>query len=209
MKISVVMASFLGMTNRSNLDLKFKRAVNSFLNQSHEDKELLIVSDGCKKTIELYNEFFGEKENVKLIPIPKQPYYSGIMRNIAFQVCDGDMITYLDSDDVLGKNHLKTIHDQFDFEKYDIVYYDDLMTLNKEFSKLHTRVVDPRYGSIGTSAISHKHPKHLEKGDRVKWGDGYGHDFIFFLKLVSLGYRFKKLEKMPEYIVCHYRDADF
>jgi len=29
------------------------------------------------------------------------------------------------------------------------------------------------------------------------------------MKLNSLGTKFKKLEKMPEYIVCHYRDGDF
>jgi glycosyltransferase involved in cell wall biosynthesis len=209
MKISVVMASFLGMPQRTNLDLKFKRAVNSFLNQSYEDKELLIISDGCEKTIQLYSEFFGEKENVKLIPIPKQPYYSGIMRNIAFQIAEGDMITYLDSDDVLGKDHLNIIKNQFDFDKMDWCYYNDYLVLNKEFTKLQTRVVDPRWSSIGTSSVAHKHPRLLKNGEFLKWQTGYSHDFVFVMKLASLGYRFKKLETSPQYLVAHYHSADF
>ena len=209
MKISVIMASFLGMPQRDKLDQKFKRAVNSFLKQTHEDKELIIVADGCEKTIQLYNENFTQYPNIKLIPIPKQPLYSGLMRNIAYEVAEGEMITYLDADDVIGKNHLTTILNQFDMEKLDWVYYNDYMTLDNTFQKLHVRVVEPRYASIGTSSISHKNPKLLKDGQYLKFSTGYGHDFVFVMKLASLGYKSKKLEKMPEYIVCHYQGADF
>lgn len=202
------MASFLSMPNRPNLDLKFKRAVNSFINQTYEDKELIIVSDGCEITNQIYNTEFSKIDNIHLIPIPKQPLYSGIMRNISFDIAEGETITYLDADDAIGKNHLKIISEQFDINKYDFVYYDDYMALNKEFSKLHVRVVEPRYSSIGTSSIAHKHPKLLENGQYLKWSNGYGHDFQLVMKMVALGMKFKKLEKMPQYIVCHYRDYD-
>jgi glycosyltransferase involved in cell wall biosynthesis len=203
------MASFLGMPGRDKLDQKFKRAVNSFQKQNHEDKELIIVADGCEKTMQIYNESFSKESNIKFIPIPKQPLYSGIMRNIAYEAAVGEIITYLDADDVIGKNHLTSIHDQFDINSHDWVYYDDYMTLDKDFQKLHIRPVEPRYGSIGTSSISHKHPAIMKNGQWLRWRDGYGHDFCFVMKLASLGTKFKKLEKMPEYIVCHYYQADF
>jgi len=209
MKISVIMASFLSMPQRQNLEAKFVRAVKSFLNQTHEDKELIIVADGCEKTLNLYNQHFSDKENVKIIPIPKQPLYSGTMRNIAYDVCEGDLVTYLDADDCIGKDHLKIILEQFNFEEVDWVYYNDYMTLNKEFTKLHIREVEPRWASIGTSSISHKHPKLLKNGEWLKFSTGYGHDFLFCMKLASLGYKFKKLDKMPCYIVAHYQGADF
>jgi len=196
------------MPGRTQLDAKFKRAVTSFLKQSHEDKELIIVADGCEKTMQIYNDNFINYDNIKLIPIPKQPLYSGVMRNIAYEVAEGDIVTYLDADDVIGKNHLSSILNQFDTEKYDWIYYDDYMTLDKDFKKLHVRVVEPRYASIGTSSISHKNPKLLKDGQYLKFSTGYGHDFVFVMKLASLGYRFKKLEKMPEYIVCHYQGMD-
>lgn len=208
MKVSVIMASFLGMPQRQKLDLKFKRAVNSFLKQTYEDKELIIVSDGCEKTIQIYEDSFKKFENIKLLAIPKQPLYSGIMRNVAYDIAVGDIITYLDADDVIGKNHLKTIVEQFDIENWDAVYYNDYMTLDATFQKLHTRIVEPRYASIGTSSISHKHPKHIPNGEYLTWKDGYGHDFCFVMKLASLGSKFKKLEKTPEYIVCHFSGMD-
>jgi glycosyltransferase involved in cell wall biosynthesis len=204
-KVSVIMASYLlpypgSATNR---DKKFLRAVNSFKKQTYQNKELVIVSDGCPLTIELYNKYFSNESNIKLIQIPKQELYSGGMRNIALDLVDGDIISYLDSDDILGPNHLQVIVDQFDLEKYDWVFYNDYMVLDSTFKKLHLRTVEPRWASIGTSSISHKNIKGLQ------WGMGYGHDFLFMFNMASSGLKFKKLEKIPEYLVCHYMNGDF
>ena len=206
-KVSVIMASYLlpYPNSATNRDKKFIRAVNSFKKQTYINKELIIVSDGCSLTIELYNKYFSNESNIKLIQIPKQPLYSGMMRNVALEIADGDIISYLDSDDIIGPNHIQKIVDQFDINKYDWVYYDDLMTLDDTFKKFHHRIVEPRWASIGTSSISHKNLKELKS----LWSEGYGHDFIFVFKLASLGLKFKKLEKMPEYIVCHYYQSDY
>jgi len=206
-KVSVIMASYLleypgAATNR---DKKFIRAVNSFKKQTYDNKELIIVSDGCPITVELYKKFFSNDNNIKLIQIQKQPLYSGDMRNIAFQLADGDIISYLDSDDVLGSNHLKIIVEQFDLDNFDFVYYNDLMVLDSTFKNFHNRIVEPRWASIGTSSISHKNLPELKNA----WSIGYGHDFMFVIKLASMGLRFKKLEKAPQYIVCHYQNADY
>ena len=206
-KVSVIMASFLlpypgSATNR---DKKFVRAVNSFKKQTYQNKELIIVSDGCPITIELYNKFFSNDTEIKLISIPKQPLYSGEMRNVALKAASGDIISYLDSDDVLGPKHLQIIVDQFDLDQYDWVYYNDYMVLDSTFKKLHLRIVEPRWSSIGTSAISHKKLNELNDS----WSTGYGHDFLYVIKLASMGLKYKKIEKVPEYLVCHYYQGDF
>ena len=124
-KVSVIMASYLlpYPGSASNRDKKFVRAVNSFKKQIYQNKELIIVSDGCPLTVDLYNKFFANDENIKIIQIPKQQLYSGEMRNAALKLADGDIISYLDSDDVLGSKHLQIIVEQFDIEKYDWVFY--------------------------------------------------------------------------------------
>ena len=204
-KVSVIMASYLGPYPgaASNRDRKFVRAVNSYKKQTYQNKELIIVSDGCSITIELYNRFFSNDSDIKLIQIPKQQLYSGEMRNSALKIASGDIISYLDSDDVLGPKHLQIIVDQFDLEKYDWVFYNDYLVLDKDFKKFYLRVVEPRWASIGTSSISHKNLP------SVSWSEGYGHDFKFMFKLASDGLRYKKLEKIPEYLVAHYANGDF
>ena len=201
-KVTVIMASYLQQYPgcASNRDKKFLRAVNSFKKQTYQNKELIIVSDGCSLTIELYNKYFSNEKNIKLIQISKQPLYSGNMRNVALKIADGDIITYLDSDDILGAKHLQIIVEQFDLNEYDWIYYDDLLTLDNTFKKFHHRIVEPRWASIGTSSISHKNLKDISN----LWTDGYGHDWLFVIKMSSMGLKYKKLDKMPEYIVCHY-----
>ena len=72
----------------------------------------------------LYKKFFGNEKNIKFIKIPKQVIYSGECRNAAFDLADGDIISYLDNDDVIGKKHLEIIMSEFT-EDVDLVYYDD------------------------------------------------------------------------------------
>jgi glycosyltransferase involved in cell wall biosynthesis len=204
-KVSVVMASYLGdyPGRASNPEQKFVRAVKSFLTQTYENKELIIVSDGCDVTERLYQFNFSKYSNIKFVKIQKQPTYSGDCRNAGLELADGDVITYLDNDDILGKKHLEIIMEQFD-EDLDFVYYDDYLVNSSDFKKLHKRYVEPRYGSIGTSSISHINFNENEKFKNIKWSTGYGHDFTIISSIIINGAKFKKLKTPPQYLVCHY-----
>jgi glycosyltransferase involved in cell wall biosynthesis len=205
-KISVIMASFLGEYPNAakQRDKKFKRAVNTFLKQTYENKELIIVSDGCTKTYEIYEENWKDLDNVECIMLPKQVTYSGEVRTEGLKHITGDIVCYLDNDDAWGKKHLETIEKQFT-DDVDWVYYDDYLVLSNDFKKLHKRIVEPRFGSIGTSSIAHRNLDILENGI---FSDGYGHDWLAVLNLACKGLNFKKLEETPAYLVCHWGDVN-
>jgi len=198
-KVSVIMASYLGnYPNRcSDPEKKFLRAVRSFLSQTYENKELIIVSDGCDMTEILYQRFFSKEKNIKFIKIPKQVIYSGECRNAAFDLAEGEIISYLDNDDVIGKKHLEIIMEEFT-DDVDLVYYDDFLVQSSDFKKLYRRNNFLGYGSIGTSSITHRNNNWL------RWESGYGHDFIFIMRAIINGMRFKKLETSSQYLVAHY-----
>ena len=69
MKISVVMISYLGEYPgaRSNPIDKFKRAVDSYIGQTYNDKELIIISDGCDTTKEIYQSYYSNHKDIKFI----------------------------------------------------------------------------------------------------------------------------------------------
>jgi glycosyltransferase involved in cell wall biosynthesis len=186
MKISVIMPSFLYDYPGAAKDRegKFLRAVNSFLIQDYEDKELIIVSDGCDIT----NRNCVVGENVINIMLEKQIAFSGNVRNAGLEGATGDIITYLDTDDYYEQEHLKSIVENFNDN--DWVYWDDY-AMAPNYVK-HRRNTELRFAKIGTSCIAHK------KND-VKWGDGYGHDFEFIKQLTG------KREKIETagYVVCH------
>jgi glycosyltransferase involved in cell wall biosynthesis len=160
--ISVVMPSYLGDYPRaaSNREQKLPRAIESVLEQ--KIGELIVVADGCQKTVEI-----ASKYPVKTVLIDKQPCFSGTPRNIGIQNAKYDYIAYLDNDDVFGKGHLKAITDNVDT---DWLYWDD-------YVDGQLRPVSIEISRIGTSAIAHK------KELNCKWGDGYGHDWEFIQQL--------------------------
>ncbi len=194
------MASFLGEYEgcASNREEKFLRAVNSFINNSYDEKELVIVSDGCEKTNELVRTNFGEhiqNRLIKLVVLRKQKLFSGKLRSEGIKHSSGDYIIYLDSDDMYGNNHIKSVAEQIKLNNYDWGYFNDFIYGD---SGLQTKSVEPIKDSIGTSSIFHK------KDSNINWKgcDGYGHDFMFVQKLIKWSRNYSKIYG-ASYIICH------
>jgi glycosyltransferase involved in cell wall biosynthesis len=125
MKISVIMQSYLGEYpgSRTHARQKFTRAVNSFLAQTLPQKELIIVSDGCVLTRVIYELVYSTFSNIKLVTVPdadiKRMYttttggkkcFRGIPRGVGVKQATGDLITYLDTDDIWLPTHLEILH---------------------------------------------------------------------------------------------------
>lgn len=121
-KISVIMQSYLGdyPGSRSEPKRKFIRAVNSFLNQTNKNTELIIVSDNCKITERLYKENFSNENRIKFKFCEKKGkkmyekdsktiYFVGEPRQHGVDMSSGEIITYMDSDDMLTKFYLEKL----------------------------------------------------------------------------------------------------
>ena len=109
------MQSYLGTYpgSRHDSDVKFIRAVNSFINQNYKNSELVIVSDGCDITHHMYYKYFKNISNIKYVYVDKDgpnmyeganKYYRGFPREIGRTLSTGDIISYMDSDDILVDN---------------------------------------------------------------------------------------------------------
>jgi glycosyltransferase involved in cell wall biosynthesis len=213
-KISVIMPSYLGDYPNAAKDreTKFRRAIISFLDQDYQHKELIIVSDGCEITDRIFPclvnygdglpnprrqevEFWESSlYPLKLVRISKQPLFSGNVRNAGIQHATGEIITYLDTDDIIQRHHLKSIVEQMG--DYDWVYYDDWVATESLLRANALRGNHPTFGHIGTSSISHK-SKLI-----AKWSDGYGHDWKFVEDLLNTSKNYTKIKDCG-YVVCH------
>lgn len=199
MKISVVMASFLGdypgcAKDRVN---KFIRSVKSFLEQTYQNKELIIVSDGCDVTEITYKENFSDCEDIIFEKLEKDVLFGGKTRNKGIELATGDWICYLDTDDFLSKDHLQIISEQIS-NKFDWYFSDDYLVTEYENNEnfkcvLRENIISP--SRIGTSTIIHK------KNINVFWKDGYAHDWKFVCDLVKESNKVSKI--MAKYNVCH------
>jgi|WetSurMetagenome_2_1015567.scaffolds.fasta_scaffold32708_2 glycosyltransferase involved in cell wall biosynthesis len=196
MKFSVIIPSYLGeyRTAAKDRDKKIVRAIYSVLNQSLQDFEVIVVADGCEKTVSITKDL-----DVKTILIPKSKLWSGEPRNTGIQNASGDYIIYLDIDDVYGGDHLKNISDQLG--TYDWVWFDDIRYSTKQKVWYENPCDITQIGRHGTSNICHK------RNIPVKWDYvGYAHDYYFVLQLRQNG-NFAKIND-GEYYVCHIPNAD-
>jgi len=197
-KVSVIMPVYLGEYEGAATDReeKFKAAVVSFVQQTYKNKELIIIADGCDKTEKVYKECLMY-EGVVFKKIDKQPLFSGNVRAEGCEIATGDVICYLDSDDMLGKNHLQTVVNAFKNSQTDYIYYNDQVLLPNR--QAVPRTVELKHGSIGTSTIAHRNDLLL-----ATWRgcDGYGHDWTFIKKVINHNENGRKIYG-AEYYVCH------
>ena len=199
--LSVIMPSFLGEYEgcASDRENKFIRSVHSFLENSLYDKELIVIGDNCEITESVLNDYFKHELNIGRIKFHqfknKQKLFSGSLRSKGIELASGEYICYLDTDDILGKNHLSSIYNQVKTENLDWAYFNDFINSD---AGLITKKVELKKDSIGTSSIIHR------KDKKINWDkcDGYGHDYQFIERLIKWSEKKDKIYG-GTYIICH------
>lgn len=180
------------ISSATDPDRKFIRAVDSFLFQSFKDAELIIISDGSERARELFEQYYRDVPNIRFKLIKKQVNYSGVVRQTGLLMAKGEIICYLDHDDMFGNDHLKIISDNFNTYAFDWIYYNDYLA---DGETVLVREVATEICKIGTSSIAHK------RKVKVIWGDNYGHDWYMIEKYLLPRKRMKITT--PLYYVCH------
>jgi glycosyltransferase involved in cell wall biosynthesis len=187
-------SSGIVVKSASNRDVKLIRAINSFLNDKYPNKELIVVSDGCQKTVDLVNNNFQNYigKSIHIIKLTKQPKYSGMVRQAGINICSGDIICYLDSDDFILNDHISAVVYGFSDKSIKWTYFNDFINNNNK--NLIERNVTPQLGSIGTSSFAHR------SNVKLTWQNDYNHDW-FTIEKYLIDKPCKKSKGF--YVVCH------
>jgi len=104
-KVSIIMPTY----NRGWI---ISRAIKSVLEQSYKDFELIIINDGSTDNTDLVLSKFNE-ERISIIKLETNGGLSHA-RNIGLKKATGELIAYLDSDNVWYKDFLKVNIESFD-----------------------------------------------------------------------------------------------
>ena len=105
-----------------NIEKYVERAINSVLNQTFTDYELIVVDDcSTDSTVEIVKNMQNEK--IEIYSGTKNSGTAGATRNIAIDKAKGEYIIFLDGDDSLyDENTLKNINEIVDSNIYDVIY---------------------------------------------------------------------------------------
>jgi teichuronic acid biosynthesis glycosyltransferase TuaG len=146
-KISIIMPTFMHEEFIGN-------AIQSVINQSLEDWELIIVNDGgSDDTEDIVKAYRGDQRIHYFYQDNKGT--SGA-RNYAIGKSRGDLIAYLDSDDVLLKDHLSVRHDHLQKEDCDFAFGPVLVAKDGAEDIYHGELADTETGCVMPLMVMHK-----------------------------------------------------
>lgn len=98
--VSVIMPAY-------NCEKYIEDAINSVLEQTYSNLELIVIDDGSKdKTIDIIKRISKQDDRVKLVKNEKNLGVSAT-RNKGISLAKGDWIAFLDSDDIWKKTKLE------------------------------------------------------------------------------------------------------
>jgi glycosyltransferase involved in cell wall biosynthesis len=112
-KIAVLMAVY-------NTDFKLvKRAIDSVLNQTYKNFELILIDDGSNNDSENNILNYAIQHEKKVTYLRHQNCSQSVSINKGVKISSGEFITIIDADDEYKPNHLQKCLDQMPF--YDLI----------------------------------------------------------------------------------------
>lgn len=111
-KISIVVAVY-------NAEKTLKKCVESLLNQTYNNIEIILVND-CSKdnSLDICNEYSKANDNVKVISNERNSGVSDT-RNNGIDNSTGEYICFVDSDDYVESNYIEVLY--YYYQKYNTV----------------------------------------------------------------------------------------
>lgn len=128
MKLSIIMPVY-------NVESYLRKSIQSILNQSFDDFELIIINDGSTDESKEIIEDFKEDPRVKYIDIPNNGVSTA--RNIGINESQGEYLTFIDSDDWIEDKLLEAYMQKLEKYSFDLLITGFVMEYkykNKDFS---------------------------------------------------------------------------
>lgn len=126
-KISVIIPVY-------NTEKYIKKCIDSVINQSYENIEIIIVNDGSEdKSGEIIKEYITSYNN-KIVYLEKENGGLSDSRNYGMKHATGDYICFIDSDDYIDSDLFGKLHKYMDLN-YDMIKY-KLVKVNEEYNEI-------------------------------------------------------------------------
>ncbi len=105
-----------------NSEKTISDTLESVLSQDFDDYEYIIIDgDSSDNTMNIINEYKGRfKDKLKVVSEPDEGLYYAMNKGI--QMCTGELIGIINSDDWYEKNTLSTVYSNYKGNKYEVIY---------------------------------------------------------------------------------------
>ena len=112
-KISVIIPVY-------NVEKYIIECIESIINQTFKDIEIIVVNDGSKdNSIKIVEEYLSDK---RLKIINKENRGLSSARNKGMKIARGEYIYFIDSDDFINEDVLEVLYKNLESERFDIIF---------------------------------------------------------------------------------------
>ena len=194
-KVSVIVPVY-------NVEKYLKKCLDSLVNQTLRDIEIIIVNDGSLDNSQNIIDEYVKKYPELIKSFIKENGGQGSARNLGLDYATGDYISFVDSDDWLDLNALEEMYNLAKETKSDVVICDMIDHYEDGTSKTFNCT---KYNSVYevTPSACNKIFKRSIIGDiRFLNGEWY-EDFNFTTKILMLNVNIKTISK--DFYHCHAR----
>lgn len=108
-----------------------EKLINSIITQSYSNYELIIINDGSTdNSLSIINNYINICSNIICKTIENSG--PGVARKHGFELCTGDLLFFIDSDDYLPNNNiLQKINSLYLEKNFDVLFFDYYALINK------------------------------------------------------------------------------
>lgn len=124
-----------------NTEKYLNRCIDSILNQSFTDLELLLIDDGNKDCSGTICDQYALKDS-RVRVFHKDNGGVSSARNLGLENASGDWVIFIDSDDWISEGMLQDMYEKATSEKSDLIYSNLKMIFNEHTGILHIAQYD-------------------------------------------------------------------
>jgi glycosyltransferase involved in cell wall biosynthesis len=156
-----------------NAEQFLRENIESIINQSYENLEIIYVCDGCTDyTAEILYEY-AQKDPRIIIKVEKYNHGAAISRNIGMDMATGDWIIFLDADDLFDSHMIEemletAVNVQADISSCYWEYFDDIPNVNVPINNEIRKLCCKTYPIIDTSKELYHIMQVVDKGPCTK-----------------------------------------
>lgn len=180
-KVSVIVPFY-------NVEKYIDKCLNSLVNQTLEDIEIIIVNDGSKDNSETIAKEYASKYKNKIIYLKKENGGLSDARNYAIPYATGEYIAFLDSDDYVEVNMYEQMYEKAKKENADIVECDFLWEYPNEKIESKGKIYKDKHDILLNARVvawNKLIKKELIEKTKIKFPYGLRYEDVeFFYKLI-------------------------
>ena len=172
-----------------------KRCIDSVIQQNYTNWEMLICSDGddnkVKNIIESYND-----NRIKYFYTEQTNFFGTHQRNFLINKTNGNYIIFLDDDNYLYSNHLKTINENINNSDM-LIYRIDFENYEYKVIPLENKIEHRKIDSL--NFVIKK-----DLSTRYKWKKIYEHDYLYFKSIeADIAEENRTIKYIPDILAIH------